>query len=148
MPDIGFWELLVIGVVALIVVGPEDLPKMFRAVGQFMGRARAMAREFTKAMEDAADDSGLKGAADDLKSLNRMKELDLRSEARNFTRETVMGGPPDPGPVEYGDAGEAKPAPKAGKTPEGETKPTAETTPQADEPPETGTPKEPEKAQE
>lgn len=94
MFDLGFWELLVVGVVALIVVGPNDLPKLFRNVGNFMGRARAMGREFTRAMEDAADDTGLKGAAEDLQKLNRMKGLDVKAEARNFTRQTVMGGAP------------------------------------------------------
>jgi sec-independent protein translocase protein TatB len=60
MFGLGWTELLVIGIVALIVVGPEDLPKMFRAVGRFTGKARGMAREFTRAMEDAADQAGVK----------------------------------------------------------------------------------------
>ena len=59
MFDIGWSELLVIGVVALIVVGPKDLPIMFRKAGQFVGRMRAMAREFTRAMDAAADASGV-----------------------------------------------------------------------------------------
>jgi sec-independent protein translocase protein TatB len=64
MFDIGWTELLVIGVVALVVVGPKDLPKMFRTVGQFTGKARAMAREFTRAMDAAADESGVKDLRD------------------------------------------------------------------------------------
>lgn len=60
MFGLGWTELLVIGIVALIVVGPEDLPQMFRAVGRFTGKARGMAREFTRAMEDAADQAGVK----------------------------------------------------------------------------------------
>jgi sec-independent protein translocase protein TatB len=58
--DLGFAEMLVIGIVALIVVGPKDLPVLFRQAGQFMGKAKGMAREFTKAMNDAADDAGMK----------------------------------------------------------------------------------------
>ena len=62
MFDLGFAELLVIGVVALIVVGPKDLPVLFRKAGQFMGKARGMAREFSRAMNDAADEAGVKDA--------------------------------------------------------------------------------------
>ena len=60
MFDLGWTELLVIGVVALIVVGPKDLPVLFRKVGQFVGKAKGMAREFSSAMNDAADDSGMR----------------------------------------------------------------------------------------
>ncbi len=59
MFDLGLTELLVIGVVALIVVGPKDLPVMFRNVGRFVGKAKGMAREFSSAMNDAADESGV-----------------------------------------------------------------------------------------
>ena len=60
MFDLGMTELLVIGIVALIVVGPKDLPMLFRNVGRFVGKAKGMAREFSRAMDDAADQSGVK----------------------------------------------------------------------------------------
>ena len=60
MFDIGWSELLVVGVVALIVVGPKELPRLFRTVGQFVGKARGMAREFQRAMDRAADEAGVK----------------------------------------------------------------------------------------
>ncbi len=60
MLDIGWTELLVIGVVALIVVGPRDLPVMFRTLGRFTGKARGMARDFQRAMDKAADESGVR----------------------------------------------------------------------------------------
>lgn len=68
MLDLGWTELLVIGVVALVVIGPKDLPGMFRALGKFTAKARRMARDFSRAMEEAADDSGVKDVANSLKS--------------------------------------------------------------------------------
>ncbi len=68
MFDLGWTELMVIGIVALIVVGPKDLPVLFRNVGQFVGKARGMAREFSRAMNDAADESGMKDVAKGLKT--------------------------------------------------------------------------------
>ena len=70
MFDLGWTELLVIGVVALIVVGPKDLPVLFRNVGRFMGKMRGMAREFSSAMSDAADETGVKGMASDLRKMS------------------------------------------------------------------------------
>ena len=67
MFDIGWSELMIIGVVALIVVGPKDLPMMFRKVGNFVGKARGMARDFQSAMNQAADESGVKDLADSVK---------------------------------------------------------------------------------
>ncbi len=69
MFDIGFTELMVIGVVALIVVGPKDLPTLFRTLGRITARLRALGREFTQAMNAAADQSGMAEVAKDLKGM-------------------------------------------------------------------------------
>ncbi|MEM0946845.1 MAG: Sec-independent protein translocase protein TatB [Pseudomonadota bacterium] len=79
MFDIGFMELLVIGIVALIVVGPKDLPGMFRALGRFTAKARGMAREFQRAMNDAADQSGMKETAAGLKTMTSSQSLGLNT---------------------------------------------------------------------
>jgi sec-independent protein translocase protein TatB len=68
MFDIGWMELMVIGVVALIVVGPKDMPEMFRQLGRFMAKIRSMGREFSRAMEQAAKESGMDDMRRDLKS--------------------------------------------------------------------------------
>lgn len=67
MFDIGWSEMLVIGATALIVVGPKDLPKMFHTVGQVMGKARGMAREFQRAMDAAARETGVSDITRDLR---------------------------------------------------------------------------------
>ena len=60
MFDLGWSEMMLVGVIALSVVGPKELPTLFRSVGQAVGKARGMAREFTRAMEAAADEAGVK----------------------------------------------------------------------------------------
>lgn len=80
MLDVGWSELLLIGVVALIVVGPKDLPHLFHSLGRFTAKARSMAREFTTAMEDAARNSGIDDATKtlrDVQSLTSKKALGL-----------------------------------------------------------------------
>ena len=73
MFDLGWMELLIIGVVALIVVGPKDLPIMFKTVGNFVGRAKKMAREFQRTMESAASETGLKETSDIFKTIDSAK---------------------------------------------------------------------------
>lgn len=51
MFDVGFWELALVGVIALLVVGPEKLPGLARTVGQWVGRAQRMTREFRRDLE-------------------------------------------------------------------------------------------------
>lgn len=86
MFDIGMWELMVVGIVALIVVGPKDLPKMFRMLGQVTGRIRGMAREFQTTMNAAASDTGLDDLAKDLK-----KATDITRDLRKVTSPRKMG---------------------------------------------------------
>jgi sec-independent protein translocase protein TatB len=58
-PGIGGLEILVIGLVALLVVGPKDLPLLMRKVGKAMAKARAMANEFRSSFDEMARQSEL-----------------------------------------------------------------------------------------
>ncbi|MCC6008595.1 MAG: twin-arginine translocase subunit TatB [Rhodobacteraceae bacterium] len=128
MLDIGLTELLVIGIVALIVVGPKDLPGLFRSVGQFTARARAMAREFSRSMEDAARESGLDEARRDLREMTSEKNLGLdklsdtaRQAARGMdtvrkaARGDVKGLARDVAARSRGDEGDEGPKPGSDK---------------------------------
>jgi sec-independent protein translocase protein TatB len=54
MFEVGFTEMLLIFALALVVLGPEKLPKLAQQVGRWVGRARAMARQFREQLEDEA----------------------------------------------------------------------------------------------
>jgi sec-independent protein translocase protein TatB len=87
--DLSWSELLVVGIVALIVIGPKDLPGMFRELGRFTAKIRAMGREFSRAMEQAAKESGVKDVADDLRKVTNPKAMGLdavRSAADKFEK--------------------------------------------------------------
>ncbi len=82
MLDIGWQELLVIGALALIVVGPKDLPGLLRSLGQWVGKMRGMAREFQRSMNDAARDADMAN----IRELNQLKNdissnLDFKAQA-------------------------------------------------------------------
>lgn len=59
MFDVGWSELLLIGIVALIVIGPKDLPKVLRALGTMMAKVRGMAAEFQGQFQDAMREAEL-----------------------------------------------------------------------------------------
>jgi len=59
MFDIGWAELLLLGVLAIIVVGPKDLPRMMRTIGQYTAKIRAAAREFQRSFDEMARESEL-----------------------------------------------------------------------------------------
>ena len=97
MFDLGWTELLVIGIVALIVVGPKDLPGLFKKGGQFVGRLKGMAREFSSAMNEAADDAGVSDINKTLKAATNPMQTgfdsvkDAASEFTKWTPESETG---------------------------------------------------------
>ncbi|WP_298358926.1 Sec-independent protein translocase protein TatB [uncultured Litoreibacter sp.] len=101
MGGIGGMELLLIGLVALIVVGPKDLPGMFRTVGQFTGKAKRMAREFSSAMEAAADDAGVSDVTKTLKAATNPVKA-ATNAAKDAVTKTI-----DPGKYDEGSSTQA-----------------------------------------
>jgi sec-independent protein translocase protein TatB len=71
MFDIGWSELVVIAVVALIAIGPKELPGVLRMVGQWMGKARKMAAEFQGQFQEAMREAEM---ADLKKSFDEVRE--------------------------------------------------------------------------
>lgn len=93
--DLSWSELLVVGIVALIIIGPKDLPGMFRELGRIMAKVRAMGREFSRAMEQAAKETGVKDVADDLRKVASPKSMGLdavKSAADKFEKWDPLKG--------------------------------------------------------
>jgi len=76
LPDVGGLEYLVIAVVALLVVGPKDLPKMLRVVGQFVGKLRGMAAEFRASFDEMARQSELDELRAEVEAMRKGQILD------------------------------------------------------------------------
>ena len=103
MFDIGFSELLVIGVVALIVIGPEKLPRMARTVGVLAGRLqryvadvkadinREIELEELRKMRDS-----MQQAASDLQSSVQSELNKTESELNKTVEDVVKDKPPEP----------------------------------------------------
>ena len=75
--DIGWSELLLIGVVALVFIGPKDLPRALRVAGYWVGRARTLSREFQSSIDQMIRDAELDEIRQDLK---KATELDIEKE--------------------------------------------------------------------
>ncbi|MFQ3183276.1 MAG: sec-independent protein translocase protein TatB [Alteromonas macleodii] len=95
MPNLSWMEILVVGIVALIVIGPKDLPGLFRQVGQFVGKAKGMAREFSSAMNAAADESGIKEINKTIKAAANPKKFGIekfREASKDVVKSTMKDG--------------------------------------------------------
>ncbi|HRK71927.1 MAG TPA: Sec-independent protein translocase protein TatB [Micropepsaceae bacterium] len=102
MFDIGWAELLVIAMVAIVVVGPRDLPRLMHKAGQWMTKARKMASHFQAGIEEMA----------------RQAELEeLRKEAKTIERDLTQLDPSKPlGAGSGGGNATAAPAPQVGNS--------------------------------
>ena len=81
LPEIGASELLVIAVVALIVVGPKDLPMLLRKLGQFMAKVRGMASEFRASFDEMARQSELDELRKEVDAMRKGQLTDIALQA-------------------------------------------------------------------
>src|SRR5262245_32123455 len=99
MFDIGWGELVVIGIVALIAIGPKELPTVLRTLGQYMAKIRRMAADFQGQFQEAmreAELAELKKQAEDLKSsVSEVASFDpMANTQKEIERAFEMPEPP------------------------------------------------------
>ena len=93
MFDIGGWELLFLMVIALIVVGPKELPQLMRMVGRWTGRARAMVREFQASFEEMARQAELDEIKKEVGDIAGGKDLKNLQQQINQSVDNMVGTP-------------------------------------------------------
>jgi sec-independent protein translocase protein TatB len=107
MFDIAWSEILVIVVVAVVVVGPKDLPKLMRTAGQWTARARAMADQFRRSFDDMARQSELDELRREVQKLKTQPITDDDYRALGIDVDSLAPPPGLANPIE--DVGAAPP---------------------------------------
>jgi sec-independent protein translocase protein TatB len=83
MIDLSWSHILIVLVVALVVVGPKDLPRLMRIVGRWIGKARAMADQFRKSFDEMARQAELDELRAEIDALRRERPLASLENALN-----------------------------------------------------------------
>jgi sec-independent protein translocase protein TatB len=127
MFDIGWSELVVVGVVALVVIGPKDMPAALRTLGKAMGTMRRMAGEFQSQFNEAMREAELDQLRKDVEDIRRQAEQavaipDLSSIAQNEIKGAIETAPAAAAALP---APDAAPVAEAGPPPEGPADPLA-----------------------
>jgi sec-independent protein translocase protein TatB len=145
---LGSSELLLIAIVALIVIGPKDLPRLLRTMGQYMRKIQGMAREFQNQLNEAAKEAGVDDVKKEVKGMtNFTVTADLDKQGNEIKRAIESSAPKPSAPNGAGGAKSdgapkdkaapktepAKPAPAAGSKPVAATEPVTPAKPKAAE---------------
>ena len=93
MLNIGWTELLVIAALAIIVVGPKDLPRVLHGLGQWVARGRAIMREFQGGIEDMVRETELDKLKEDFEAAG---DLDITAPIENGIDPTGASAHPGP----------------------------------------------------
>ena len=98
MFDIAPTELLVVAIVALVVIGPKDLPKVMRFVGNWVGKARRMAAHFRAGVDNMVREAELEDLKKDWEEQNRriMAQFPNADDMAPIMRENNPGFPDHP----------------------------------------------------
>jgi sec-independent protein translocase protein TatB len=81
LPSLGFNEIIILGILALIVVGPKDLPLLFRKLGRWTAKLRGMAQEFRTGFDELARQAELDELKREVDALRRTTSLqEIKSE--------------------------------------------------------------------
>lgn len=94
MFEVGFWELAIIAVVALLVVGPEKLPSLARTVGLYVGKIRRMVAQVKDDIEREVQADELRRSMDEAKALRdaAFKHVDAaREDIESVSRDASSG---------------------------------------------------------
>jgi sec-independent protein translocase protein TatB len=94
LPSLGFQEIVLLAILALIVVGPKDLPLMLRKLGRWTAKLRAMAQEFRTGFDELARQAELDELKKEVESLRR--DRTLSDIEREITRPTLVSDPEPP----------------------------------------------------
>jgi sec-independent protein translocase protein TatB len=90
MFDITSSKLLILGIVALLVIGPKDLPALLRTIGKYMGIIKRQAAEFRAQFDEAMRESELAELKKDVESLGREAEHTMRAAEQSIERDLAQ----------------------------------------------------------